>query len=47
VIKSGKIRWAAHVACMGEMRNAYSILGGKPKGKTDLGIHMEDNIKGS
>jgi hypothetical protein len=26
VIKSRKTRFAGHVACMGEMRNAYKIL---------------------
>jgi hypothetical protein len=25
IIKSRRIRWAGHVACMGEMRNAYRI----------------------
>jgi len=33
VIKSRRMRWAGHVACMGEMRNAYSILVGKHEGK--------------
>jgi len=28
--KSRRIRWAGHVARMEEMRNAYSILVGKP-----------------
>jgi hypothetical protein len=26
-----------YVACMGEMRNAYNILVGKPEGKRPLG----------
>jgi hypothetical protein len=30
-IKSGRMRWAGHVACMGEMRNAYDILLGEMK----------------
>jgi hypothetical protein len=30
VIKSRRMRWAGHVARMGEKRNAYSILVGKP-----------------
>jgi hypothetical protein len=30
VIKSRRMRWAGHVALMREMRNAYSILVGKP-----------------
>jgi hypothetical protein len=25
--------WTGHVACMGQMRNAYTILVGKPEGK--------------
>jgi hypothetical protein len=32
VIKSRRARWAGHIACKGEMRNAYKILVGKPKG---------------
>jgi hypothetical protein len=30
-----RIRWAGHVACMGEI-NAYKILVGKPEGKRPL-----------
>jgi hypothetical protein len=26
VVKSRRMRWAWHVACMGEMKNAYKIL---------------------
>jgi hypothetical protein len=37
VIKSGKMRWAGHVACMGESRGAYRVLVGKPEGKRQLG----------
>jgi hypothetical protein len=33
------MRWAGHIACMGEMRNAYNILVGKREGKTPLGKH--------
>jgi hypothetical protein len=33
MIKSRRMRWAGHVARMGEKRNAYRILVGKPKGK--------------
>jgi hypothetical protein len=33
VIKSRRMRWAGHVARMGEMRNAYDILVGKFEGK--------------
>jgi hypothetical protein len=31
------MRWAGHVACMEEKRNAYRILVGKPEGKRPLG----------
>jgi hypothetical protein len=31
------LRWAGHVARMGEKRNAYMILVGKPEGKRSLG----------
>jgi hypothetical protein len=37
-----------NVACMGEKRNPYRILVGKPKGKRPLGrprCRWEDNIK--
>jgi hypothetical protein len=36
-IKSRRMRWAGHVACMGETRNPYRILVGKPEGKRLLG----------
>jgi hypothetical protein len=32
MIKSRRIRWAEHPACMGEKRNAYSVLVGKKEG---------------
>jgi hypothetical protein len=31
------MRWAEHIALMGEMRNTYKILIGKPEGKSPLG----------
>jgi hypothetical protein len=31
MIKSRRIRWAGYVARMGEKRNAYSLLVGKPE----------------
>jgi hypothetical protein len=31
VITSRKMRWAGHVACLGEKRNAQGVLVGKPK----------------
>jgi hypothetical protein len=37
IIKSRKMRWARHVAQMGEKRNAYKLLVGKPDGKRQLG----------
>jgi hypothetical protein len=33
IIKSRRIRWADHVTRMGDNRNAYRLLVGKPKGK--------------
>jgi hypothetical protein len=33
VIKSRRVRWAGHAVSMGEMKNAYKILVGKPQGK--------------
>jgi hypothetical protein len=38
VITSRRKRWAGHVEWMGEIRNAYNILVGKPEGKN----HLED-----
>jgi hypothetical protein len=35
-IKSRKMRWARHVARMGEERKVYRVLVGKPKGKRSL-----------
>jgi hypothetical protein len=37
VIKSRMMRWAGHVARMGEKRNAYRISVGKPEGKRPMG----------
>jgi hypothetical protein len=37
VIKSRKLRWAGHVARMGEWRGAYRTLVGKPEGRRPLG----------
>jgi len=47
VTKSRRMRWAGHVAHMGEIRNAYNILVGKPEGKRPLGRprhRWKDNI---
>jgi hypothetical protein len=48
IIKSMKMRWAGHVARMGEKRNAYRLLVGKPEGKRPLGRPRRrwgDNIR--
>jgi hypothetical protein len=37
MIKSRRMRWAGHVARMGEKRNAYGILVAKPEGKRPIG----------
>jgi hypothetical protein len=37
MMKSRRMRWTGHVARMGEKRNAYRILVGKPEGKKPLG----------
>ena len=34
VITSRRKRWAGHVASMGERRNVYRVLVGKPESKT-------------
>jgi hypothetical protein len=48
IMKSRRMRWAGHVALMGEERNAYRILVGKPQGKRPLGRprhRWKDNIR--
>jgi hypothetical protein len=48
VIKSRRMRWAGHVARMGEGRGVYRVLVGRPEGKRPLGRsrrRWEDNIK--
>jgi len=37
VIKSSRMRWAGHVACMGEDRGIYRVLLGKRDGRRPLG----------
>jgi hypothetical protein len=37
VIKWRRMRWAGHVARMGEERGVYRVLVGKPEGKSPLG----------
>jgi len=36
VIKSRRMRWAGHVARMGEERRVYRVLVGKPEGRRPL-----------
>jgi hypothetical protein len=46
--KSRRMRWVGHVARMGERRNVYRLLVGKPEGKRPLGRPRRrwiDNIK--
>jgi len=48
VIKSRRMRWARHVARVGDRRSVYRVLVGKPEGKRPLGRprrRWEDNIK--
>jgi hypothetical protein len=48
IIKLRRMRWAGHVARMGEKRNAYRLLARKPEGKRPLGRPRRrwvDNIR--
>ena len=48
VIKSRRMRWAGHVARMGELRGVYRLMVGKPEGKRPLGRPRRrwmDNIR--
>jgi len=48
VVKSRQIRWAGHVARMGEDRGVHRVLVGKPEGKRPLRRprrRWKDNIK--
>ena len=48
VIKSRRMRWAEHVASIGERRGVYRVLVGKPEGKRPYGRprrRREDSIK--
>jgi hypothetical protein len=47
-MKSRRMRWVGHVACMGAGRNMYRVLVGKPKGKRPLErprSRWEDGLK--
>ena len=48
VIKSRSMRWAGHVARMGEERRVYRVLVGKPEGRRPMGRPRRrwvDNIR--
>jgi hypothetical protein len=48
MINSKRLRWVGHVARMGEKRNEYKILVGKPEEKRPLGrprFRLLSNIK--
>ena len=48
MVKSRRIKWAGHVARMGEGRGVHRVLVGKPEGKRPLGRpkrRWEDNVK--
>jgi hypothetical protein len=47
MIKSRRMRWPGHVACMAEKRNVWKVLVGKPEGKRPPGRrrHRQENIK--
>jgi hypothetical protein len=48
IIKSRRMRWVGHVEKMGEKRNMYRSLIGKPEGKRPLGrarSRWVDNFK--
>jgi hypothetical protein len=47
-VKSRRMWWAGHVACMGEERKVYKVLAGKREGKKPLGRprhRLEDGIR--
>jgi hypothetical protein len=47
-VKSRRMRWAGHVARMGEDRKVYKVLVGKPEGNRKLGRprhRWEDGIR--
>jgi hypothetical protein len=48
VVKSRRMRWAGHMARMGEDRGVHRVLVGEPEGKRPLGRtrrRWEDNVK--
>ena len=47
MIKSKRVSWEGHVACMGERKGVHGVLVRKPEGNRPLGRHKhrwEDNI---
>jgi hypothetical protein len=44
MIKSRRMTWIKHVARMGEKRNAYRILVGKPEGNAPLGSRRRRQV---
>jgi hypothetical protein len=34
MVRSRRMKWAGHIARMGEKKNAYRLLVGKPEGKS-------------
>jgi hypothetical protein len=48
IIKARRMGWTGHIARMGEKRNIYSLLVGKPEGRRPLGTPRRrwmDNIR--
>jgi hypothetical protein len=48
IIKARRMRWVGHVARIGEKRNTYRLLVGKPEGRRPLGrprCRWVDNIR--
>jgi hypothetical protein len=48
VTKSRRMKWVRHLVCVKEMRNAYTILVGKPEGKKARGrpsCRWKDDIR--
>jgi hypothetical protein len=48
VIKSRRMRWAAHVTCIGKTKGAYRVLVGKLEGEIPLGRlthRLKDKMK--
>jgi hypothetical protein len=48
IMKAKRMRWAGHVGRMGENRNVYRLLVGKPRGRRPLGRRRRrwvDNIR--